>query len=68
VDSLKPWSGLAGEYAVRRISCSGAGYASGRRIACLRIEKIAVLAPIPKARVSSATAVNAGLRRSLRMA
>ena len=30
------------------------------------IEKIAVLAPIPSASVSSATAVKAGLRRSVR--
>jgi len=67
VESLNPCSGPAGEYAVRRINCSGAGYPSGRRITLLRIEKIAVLAPMPRASVSSATTVNTGLRRSVRI-
>jgi hypothetical protein len=53
---------------VRYISCSGLGYDSGRRITPFTIEKIAVLAPMPSASVSRATAVNTGLRRKSRMA
>ena len=57
-----------GNCVVRYINCSGLGYPSGRRITPLTIEKIAVLAPMPSASVSSATAVKPGLLRSDRNA
>ena len=44
-----------GNCVVRYISRSGCGYPSGRRITPLTIEKIAVLAPMPSASVSTAT-------------
>ena len=62
-NSVKP---SPGNCVVRYINCSGLGYPSGRRITPLTIEKMAVLAPIPSASVSSATAVKAGARRSSR--
>ena len=62
-NSVKP---SPGNWVVRYISCSGAGYPSGRRITLLTMEKIAVLAPMPSASVSTATAVNPGARRSSR--
>ena len=49
-------------------SRSGSGYASGRSITPLTTLKIAVIAPTPSAMVRTATAVNAGLRRSARSA
>src|ERR1700745_200552 len=39
---------------------------SGRRMTALTTEKIAVLAPIPRARTTMAAAENAGLRRRMR--
>jgi hypothetical protein len=54
----------AGNCVVKYINCSGFGYASGRRITPLTIEKIAVLAPMPSASVISAMAVNPGDRMS----
>src|SRR5262245_58955240 len=57
-----------GNCVVRYISCSGLGYASGRRITPLTIEKIAVFAPMPRASVRRAVAVKAGDRRSNRSA
>ena len=50
----------------RYISRSGSGYPSGRRMTPFTIEKIAVLAPMPSASVSTATVVKPGLRRSMR--
>ncbi len=45
---------------------SGSGYGSGSSSTPSMIENSAVLAPMPSARVSSATAVKPGLRRSTR--
>ena len=45
---------------VRYINRSGSGYPSGRRMTPFTIEKIAVLAPMPSASVSTATVVKPG--------
>ena len=58
----------AGNWVVRYINCSGFGYASGRRMTPLTMEKMAVLAPMPSASVMSAMAVNPGARTSDRAA
>jgi hypothetical protein len=47
-------------------SRSESGYGSGLRSTALTTEKMALLAPIPSARVRIATAVNAGLFASTR--
>jgi hypothetical protein len=47
---------------------SASGYGSGRRMTLLTTLKIAVVAPIPRARVMTATAVNPGRRTSDRIA
>ena len=46
----------------------GALYGNGRRMEASTTLKIAVLAPMPSAKVRIATAVNAGLLRSMRKA
>ena len=43
-------------------------YGSGRRITAFTMLKIAVLAPMPKASVNTATVVNPGFFRSMRAA
>src|SRR3954447_974331 len=45
----------------RNTSRSGSGNASGRKMTLLITLKMAVLAPMPRARVATATAVNAGV-------
>src|SRR5262245_45477864 len=55
-----------GNWVVRYINWSGLGYASGRRITPLTIEKMAVFAPMPRASVRSAVIVNPGERQSSR--
>ena len=60
------WKPSAGELRRRCISCSGSGIPERPQIALLTMEKIAVLAPMPSASVSTATAVNPGARRSIR--
>ena len=57
---------IVGNCVVRYISRSGCGYSRGRRMTPLTIEKIAVLAPMPSASVSTATAVKPGERPSIR--
>src|SRR5205823_10045122 len=52
----------------RTINCSDSGYGSGRNSTTLTTLKMAVLAPIPSARVSTATAVKAGCMASIRKA
>src|ERR1017187_2547923 len=52
----------------RRTRRSGSRNGSGRRITLSTTEKIAVLAPIPRASAATATAVNPGLRRMERTA
>jgi hypothetical protein len=56
----------AGTVSPTFISRSGWGKGSGRRSIASTALKIAVLAPIPIARVSTATAVNVGERRKVR--
>jgi len=48
------------------IKASGLGYGSGRSSTPFTTLKIAVLAPMPSARVSTATVVKPGLRRKVR--
>ncbi len=55
-----------GLLACRTTSCSGCGNGSGFKSTPLTIEKMAVLAPMPSARVNIAIAVNPGLLRSMR--
>jgi len=50
------------------INSPGFAYGSGRRMSTLTALKIAVVAPMPMASVSTATAVNAGRRASPRAA
>ncbi len=52
----------------RATSSAGRGYGSGFSSTALTIEKSAVFAPIPRASVSSATAVNPGALPSTRSA
>ena len=49
-------------------SLSGCSYGSGFRTAASTIEKMAVLAPIPRANVAIAAAENAGARLNMRTA
>jgi hypothetical protein len=49
-----------------RISRSGSANGSGRSSSVSTALKIAVVDPIPSARMSTATRVNPGLRRSVR--
>lgn len=48
-------------------SLSGWGNGNGRSMTALMTLKMAVFAPMPSASVNSATAVNPGLRASMRM-
>ena len=47
---------------------SGSGYGSGRSKTAFTTEKMAVLAPMPSASVSTATVVKPGFLRSMRSA
>src|SRR5271169_1553839 len=51
-----------------RTSCSGCGKGNGRRRTAYTTLKVATLAPIPKARVSTVTIENPGLLSSIRSA
>ena len=63
-----PVTPSAGTSAVRCINCSGLGYASGRSSTPFTIVNMAVLAPMPNARVSTRTAVKPGFLTNMRKA
>ncbi len=60
-------SGTCSDHSVRSTSRSASGYGRGRRRIALITLKIAVLAPMPSARVRTATRVKAGVRRRARV-
>ena len=53
-------SSTPGYVVVIFMTCSGLGYASGRRITAFSTEKIAVFAPMPRASVMTAITVTSG--------
>jgi hypothetical protein len=59
---------LSGFSSKIRTSRSGSAYGSGRMSTPRATVNIAVLAPMPMARVATAASVNAGLRRRTRSA
>jgi hypothetical protein len=63
--SLRPWPLRS---PVTRTSSSGLEKGSGLRSTAFTTEKMAVLAPMPRASVATATAAKPGLRASIRSA
>src|SRR5215469_1664473 len=63
---VMPGKLLAGGTCQTCMMREGSSKGSGRRMTALTTEKIAVLAPMPRARTTMAAAENAGLRRRVR--